>query len=102
VVGKVAAAFSGSGSLQYADSVPELRNITGGSLGWIAILGGCVNRGDGGGGVFYWDSVSAPDDGGTILNSGSGNSAGWRRIYYGALSVRWFGASGAGQNDDTA
>jgi hypothetical protein len=76
--------------------VTELRGITGGAVKWVAVLGGYTNRGDGGGGVFFWDSTAAVDDGGTILNSGGlgANTAGWRRIFTGSLNVKWFGAKG--------
>jgi hypothetical protein len=69
----------------------------------MAVLQGYASAADGGGGIFVWSTTSATDDGGTVLNSGGlGSSiAGWRRIYSGPLSVKWFGAKGTG-TDDTA
>jgi hypothetical protein len=68
----------------------------------------CVNLtdgGDGGGGMFRWDSGSGTDDGGTIIVPG-GKGIGstgpcWRRVYNGAVNARWFGAQGDGKADDT-
>jgi hypothetical protein len=93
-LGVVAAALNGT--LNYADKVCDLRAITGGSLGWIAVLGGYASRGDGGGGIFIWDTTAAVDDSGLFFNNVSPPSAaaGWRRIYSGPIDVRWFGAVG--------
>lgn len=93
---------SGPATVEYADSANELRTLTGGEVGWVAVLAGYYTRGDGGGGVFYWDSAPAADDEGTILNEGGvgTSAAGWRRIYDGALNARWFGAVGDGNTDD--
>jgi hypothetical protein len=87
-------AASGGGTIKYADTAVELRAITGGSDGWVAVMLGYNGRGDGGGGIFYWDSAAATDNRGTILNSGGlgSSSAGWRRIFSGFVDVRWFGA----------
>ena len=39
---------------------------------------GCVNPGDGGGGIFYWDTASSiGDDGGTIIVPSAGADAGF-------------------------
>lgn len=84
-------AVSGTGTLTYADTATKLRAITGGSVTWVAILGGCQSRGDGGGGVFYWEDSPSRDDGGTILNANAGNSAGWRRMRVGkTYNADWF------------
>lgn len=64
-------------------------------------LGGFYAEGDGGGGLFAWDVNPALDDGGTIVNPGGGTAAGWRRIYAGPLSVKWFGAIGDGITEDS-
>jgi hypothetical protein len=65
----------------------------------------CVNFKDGGGGMFRWDATGGTDDGGTIIvpgGSGIGSSGPcWRRIYEGAVNVRWFGAQGDGVADET-
>lgn len=82
--------------------------------------------GDGGGGIFYWDAeATGPTQGwtqpespavvaeGTLVRPDATPSAPpgdasdaavgrWRRLYSGALNVRWFGATGDGTSDDTA
>lgn len=65
-------------------------------------VAGYYTPGDGGGGTFYYDSGSSTtDNGGTIIapNAGSGR---WKRIYSGAVNVKWFGAKGDGTTDDSA
>jgi hypothetical protein len=79
-LGEVVQALNGSGTLKFADSVSALRALTGGSQTWIAALQGYNAPGDGGGGLFYWSTTAKADDGWLVLNSGSGNSAGWRRV----------------------
>lgn len=104
-IGEVVQAASGGGTLRYADTVTDLRGLTGGNASWTAILRGYNSVGDGGGGVFIWDTTATVDDGGTFFNSNGFHGAaktGWRRIYSDALNVRWFGAKGiGGAFDDT-
>jgi hypothetical protein len=88
----------------YANNVTELRGLPGDSNAErLAILAGYTTPGDGGGGVFYWESGNAVDDGGTILNQNAGAAgvaqSGWRRVYSGPLNIRWFGAA-SDSNDD--
>jgi Pectate lyase superfamily protein len=47
-----------------------------------------------------WISGGTVGDGGTAIPSSASNGR-WRRIYSGALNVRWFGAIGNGIADDT-
>ncbi|QEM12168.1 glycosyl hydrolase family 28-related protein [Mucilaginibacter rubeus] len=59
---------------------------------------GYYSTGDGGEGLFNWDtSGSHSADGGTVVGSGSGK---WVRQYEGAMNARWFGAKGDGIADD--
>lgn len=53
-------------------------------------------------GFFYYDSadITSVDNGGTIIVSSNGKR--WKRIYEGAVNVKWFGANGLGATDDTA
>lgn len=70
--------------------------------GTNAFVGGYHALGDGGGGTFYYDAgASDTDNAGTVIapNAGSGR---WKRIYSGAVNVKWFGAKGDGTTDDTA
>src|SRR5687767_12683964 len=72
-------ALSG-GSAQWADTIADLRSMSGTSQHSFAIVYGYNSIGDGGGGVFYWDSAStAVDDGGLVFGSFS-PSGRWRRI----------------------
>ncbi|MEC5142042.1 hypothetical protein [Chitinophaga sp. 212800010-3] len=78
-------------SLRASTGTPlELRNAA-----------GYYTPGDGGGGDFYWDDQSQlPDNGGTIIQAGTAPGR-WRRIYDGPVHVKWFGAIGDGNTDDT-
>ena len=63
---------------------------------------GYYARGDGGGGVFYWDATStATDNGGTIIKAAPATGR-WLRVYEGALNIKWFGAKGDGVAGDAA
>jgi Pectate lyase superfamily protein len=70
----------------------------------VVIAQGCITANDGGGGIFYWVSGTATDDGGAIIvPSHQPSTAGyWQRVVAGRVSVRWFGAYGDGTHDDTA
>lgn len=88
-----------------------------GSAGTICVAQGFWSAGDGGGGIFYWDTNSAPDDGGIfVIPTGRANPGpGWRRISEGGISkgtaqntrrggpvsVKWWGARGDGTGDDS-
>lgn len=65
---------------------------------------GYLVRGDGGGGIFWWDSASATaDNGGTIISPDSAPASGrWKRLYSGPANVRWFGAKGDGVTNDVS
>ena len=68
------------------------------------VMGGYYAPGDGGGGTFYWDPTSSTGDDGITIIVPTGSSTGrWLRIYDpGVISVRWAGAKGDGEHDDTA
>lgn len=98
-----------TGVLKVADTAANLRSTTGGTTTWVAALKGLGAEGDGGGGTFYWSTTPAADDSWSVLNHGSGSSAGWRRIRRDSLPEGWFsvkdprfGAKGTGSVDDTA
>lgn len=97
---------SGSGSGSYDTVITSLRANAGLYNKQVINVLGCHSVGDGGGGVFYWDSTStATETIGTIVKptaidvSAQGR---WKRIYEGALNVKWFGAKGDGTTDDSA
>lgn len=103
-LGAATLALTGTG-VQWADTLAELRGLTGNTTS-VAILAGETTRGDGYGGIFYWISESPPSvthDGGFYVVASSGTPTGyWKRQIDGFLSVRWFGATGDGVTDDTA
>jgi hypothetical protein len=97
--GATSEALFGVGTVLYADNVVQLKANIGSATRPIAVLAGYNAIGDGGGGVFYWNTSAAlVDDGGTILTHSAGGGA-WVRIFTGAVNVRWFGA-GLGGTDD--
>jgi len=81
-------------------NIAALRAVTSGS-GTVTI-NGYTSDGDGGGGIFYWDSSSTEtDNGGTIIKASAITTGRWIRLYSGAIKVAWFGAKGDGATDDT-
>lgn len=88
----------------YADTVTDLVALEGDSDGRALLLAGYHSKGDGGGGQFYWDSTSTDtgDDGVTFAVSGVATGR-WKRVYFGVINAKWFGAKGDGAtNDHTA
>ena len=100
------------------DTVADLATANKGSA--IQVLG-FHTKGDGGGGVFFYDDTEdkANHNGGTVIDpakaglvadwnnnqedyftAGSGVGV-WKREYSGAVNVKWFGAVGDGDVDDT-
>ena len=62
---------------------------------------GYYTKGDGGDGLFYWDAVSTEaDNGGTIIQATSVTTGRWKRVFSGAVNVKWFGAKGDGVTND--
>ncbi len=87
------------------DSMVELRGLAAGVTGDDrAILMGYYDINDGGQGGFAWDTTSTEDDnGGTIiLPDGYVGTGRWKRVCEtGVLNVKWFGAVGDYDTDDT-
>jgi len=106
------------------DTIPDLLDVDTSSLpaGTQASVAGYHEKGDGGGGIFYWDpnEDKANHNGGTIIDptqtfpddwsnttqqetwftpAGSGSGC-WKRIYEDRISIEWFGAKGDGVTDD--
>ncbi len=100
-------------TLDTVDTIAQLKGYP--TSGAVNVLG-CLQKGDGSGGIFYWDptstSSSEVEDTGTIVIPNSGGSNGkWKRLgrtagnnsvwVGGALNVKWFGAKGDGATDST-
>lgn len=82
------------------DNIAQLKLNS--NMGRVDVLGYSY-IGDGGGGIFYWDSDSIePDNGGTIIQATGISTGRWKRLYSGSVNVKWFGAKGDGINDDTS
>lgn len=81
------------------NSIVELKTIS--NIESINVLG-YYEKGDGGGGTFYWDATSTEaDNGGTIIQATGVVTGRWKRVFSGAVNVKWFGAKGDGATDDT-
>lgn len=86
------------------NTINDLRGITGSATDNFYNVLGYYAPGDHGGGDFYWDASSADtDNGGTIIKptAVSGNGR-WKRLYSGAVDVKWFGAKGDGSTNDSS
>ena len=92
--------------IEIADSYEALKGIDppDESAGSKAVfVMGRASIGDGGSGLFYWDSSEAGDDNdGTIIKpTGQTGTGRWvRHLPDGMINVRWFGAVGDGANND--
>lgn len=70
------------------DNITQLKLNS--NMGRVDVLG-YYTKGDGGGGTFYWDSTSIEtDDGGTIIQATSITTGRWKRVFDGAVNVKWF------------
>lgn len=68
----------------------------------VVFVEGYSSTGDGGEGLFFWESASIQDDNdGTIVKVSSVATGRWKRDFSDAVSVKWFGAIGNGATDDT-
>lgn len=80
------------------DNIAQLKLNS--NIGRVDVLG-YYTKGDGGGGTFYWDLTSTEaDNGGTIIQSTGITTGRWKRVFSGAVNVKWFGAKGDGITDD--
>lgn len=89
-----------NGTPVVVSTIAALKALTGGAYPTVQVMG-YFSSGDGGGGLFRWNSAdSTSDNGGTVIapNSGSGR---WNRVWDGSINVKWFGCKGDGVQDDT-
>lgn len=83
------------------ESVALLR-LHKGRLGEAVDLLGYYQSGDGGGGLIYWDNSSTEaDNGGTVFQVVGVAIGRWKRIYSGTVDVRWFGAKSGGSDNSS-
>lgn len=88
-------------SSKAVDTIAQLKLIDGANVDRLNVLG-YYAKGDGGGGLFYWDGASTEaDNGGTIIQAIGIATGRWKRVYSGAINAKWFGAKGDGVTDDT-
>lgn len=88
-------------STKLFDSIAELKLISGSIADKLEVLG-YYEKGDGGGGTFYWDATSTEtDNGGTIIQATGVTTGRWKRVFSGAINVKWFGAKGDNTFDNT-
>ena len=86
------------------ESVAELKasSVTGTPNGFLVETKGYYTKGDGGNGVYYYDSSSVlADNGGTVLAPTVGSGR-WIAVVKGPLNLRQFGARGNGTTNDSA
>jgi hypothetical protein len=99
-------AWANKVDIRRVDTIADLRGIP---VSYIAdgdqcTIGCYATAGDGGGGNFRWNasSADADDNGITILPTGHVGNGRWKRVYVGAVNIKWFGAAGDGVTDDSS
>jgi hypothetical protein len=100
---EAAASAAASAGVLQAETIAALKllDVSGFTTGRQVNVAGYYAAGDGGGGLFTYDSASAAtDNGGTVIAPDAGSGR-WLRAWSGSLSVKWFGAKGDGVTDDT-
>ena len=82
---------------QMKKNVPSEKRAT-------VLLKGYARANDGGGGMFYWDAESVREpDGGVVIEAQNSEKGRYIRVCEADYrNVKWFGASGDGNRDDTA
>lgn len=99
--GFVFTASTENADLLTVNTISDLKNIDVTVYTNADVLG-YYAKGDGGGGSFYWDSLSTvTDNGGTIIQATGITTGRWKRLYSGQVSAKWFGAKGDGVTNDT-
>jgi hypothetical protein len=82
-------------------SIAELRDLRPGQYDTV-IVRGYRTAGDGGGGIFHWQiQETLADDDGCILRPNGAAPGAWVRKINSSISVKWWGAAGNNEADDT-
>lgn len=85
------------------DTIADMTALTIEDQNASILVKGYYAAGDGGGGTFYWEySSRAIENGGTAFKNDAGTKGRFVRIYdLENINLKWFGAKGDGQADDT-
>jgi hypothetical protein len=84
------------------DNIAALKLLSAAKENQSINLLGYYNPGDGGGGLFYWDSASTDADNNATVIQVSGITTGrWKRLIADSIHFKWFGAVGDGLADDS-
>ncbi len=88
---------------QKIENIAALKAYEGTGNEAVEVLG-YYTKGDGGGGLFYWDEISTEaDNSGTIIEVTSVTTGRWKRVISGDVFAEFYGAKGDGvTNDKTA
>ncbi|MEU2032597.1 glycosyl hydrolase family 28-related protein [Nocardia amamiensis] len=91
----------GKTAVRCFDTYAELRACSGGTT--ASPLNLAIGEEQSIGGIFGWstDRTSADDGGTVIVPTDMARTGCWKRVYSGALNVKWFGAMGDGLALDT-
>jgi hypothetical protein len=83
---------------EFFDSISALRSWSAPTVSCTAFVRGYYNPGDGGGGMYYWDSdATDTENGGTIIKATGITTGRWKRYFdHYQFSIKVFGAVGDG------
>lgn len=83
-------------------NIASLRTTPVGASNSVIVLSH-TSLGDGGGGIFYWDSASTTaDNNGTVIQVTGIVTGRWKRLFTGDIDIRWFGAIPGASNSYVA
>lgn len=85
------------------ENIDQMRSLVINDTDASIVVKGYYTAGDGGGGTFYWDKNSASEEnGGTIFKNANDEIGRYIRLCDNEnLNLKWFGAKGDGEHDDT-
>lgn len=89
------------GTVTIVENIDDLKALPEGNINDIVNVLGYYNKGDGGGGVFYWNANSSAtvDNGYAVQPNASTSNGLWIREIDTEINVRWYGAKGDGSDD---
>ena len=94
----------GQNAIYSFSSVSQMKKTVPSEKRANVLLKGYARAGDGGGGMFCWDAESVlPPDGGVVIEAQDSEKGRYVRVCESDYrNVKWFGASGDGNRDDTS